>query len=977
MFPPSLKRLPTRLAPDTLHSRVQAPWPRTAVSMGVLLLGGVLHAAAHAEGLVVLPKIEVTGSHIPRIEAQTSSPTQIIRREEIRRTGATTVRELIDSLSGSSQLVNAPNGTRSLSDITANNNSYAAGSSSASLRHLGPQATLVLLNSRRLAPFAMDDDPGMFPNLDTLPLDAIERVEILRSGASAIYGSDAVAGVINIITRRDHQGVELRASHEQSTAASAFKNSSVALTAGFGDLATDRYNLLVNVELYKRNAVTWGEVLGGINPEALKYAPSFGSASTYSNPGNIVEAGGALPGCDPAKIVDGYCMFDRYGRLQAQPSSERANLLVSGQLNFAPQLDGFAELLYSSIDTRLSETYQYYGKPQFTTWFDPSTGRSRMFISRGLPLEHPLNTTGVDDVDFRYRFTDVEPEFTVKSSNYRLLTGLRGIWQGFDWQSAVGTMGGTSVNRQRGFFSDSGFKAVIGDYNHGLESNGTVPVPRDPLFFNRAYRIGQPNSAEVLNALFPSFEHVGRINQTFVDGRMSGPVGSLGGRPIDMAFGFDLRRESLTITPSANLASGDIVGFGVATTDAKRSFGSLFTEANLPVTERLEVQAAARLDKYPGFSANLSPKLGLRFEATSNLMFRATIENGFRAPNLTENAESTRYTFDPVTDPKRCPQARALADDLYVAAAALPDGDPMKAQYESRAAIVTAQECGRNVAAVRSSNPALEPEKAVSSTLGLVIVPADGYLASLDYWHISRRNEIGYKTAQALVNAEDTLPAGVVVRSPFTEDASFTPAERTQYGVNAGSLSAAYSTVENTSRTSTSGLDLALQSRTRTAWGVLTTGAQSSVLLSYYRYSSFLGGYGDNLAGRYNFPRLRASVSAALANGPTTHALRMNYTGSTKLQADYDDTSYSDQSCLDGGWSIGDCRVRRFITFDYFFQYTGVRDLSIGLNVRNLLNTRPPVDYRALGESGGDVIPQDIRDVQRRTVRLTLGYKFL
>ncbi len=948
---------------------------RTAISLAVVALGSAGWPAAPAHAQVVLPKIEVTGSHIPRIEAETSTPTQIVRREEIRRTGVNTVRELIDSLAGSSQLASGPN--RSLSDIQATNVSFAAGSSSASLRHLGPQATLILLNSRRLAPFAMDDEPSMFTNLDTLPLDAIERVEILRSGASAIYGSDAVAGVINIITRRDYQGAELRANHERSTEASAFRSSGLSLTAGFGDLATDRFNLLMNAEYYKRSSVMWGEVLGDLNPEASKHAPGFGSLSTYSHPGNIVEAGGALPGCDPAKLVDGYCMYDRYSRLQARPATERANLLLSGQLNIDAQLQGFAELLYSSTRTRYIEAYPYYGKPQFTHWFDPSTGQARTFIARGLPVEHPLNTTGIEDVDFRYRFTDVDAGFDVRSTNYRLLTGLRGSWDEFDWQSAVGTMGGTTENRQRGYFSDSGFKAVIGDYNHGIENNGSVAVPHDPLFFNRGYRIGEANSAEVLNTLFPSFEHVGRIRQNFIDGKVTGPMASLWGRPVEVALGFDLRHETLRITPSANLAAGDIVGFGVGTTDASRSFGALFAEANVPLSSRLEAQVAARLDKYPGFKANVSPKLGLRFEASKSLLLRGRVESGFRAPNLTENAQSTRYTFEgPVNDPKRCPQARAMADDLNAAADALPDSDPAKAQLQARAAIVTEQECGRYLASVRSSNPALEPEKALSVSTGLVFVPAEGYLGSLDYWRIRRHNEIGYKSTQALINGEDQLPPGTVERVPPSNDPSFSPGERAQYGVDAAALAATHAMVENTAKTSTSGFDLALQTRTRTGWGVLTTGLQSTYLLTYYRYSPFRGGYGDNLAGRYGFPRWRGSLSTALASGPFTNALRMNYTGGTKLQADYDDTAYSDQSCLDGGWSLDDCRVRRYITFDYFFQYTGFRGLTLGLNVRNLFNQRPPVDYRALDESGGGIVPQDLRDAERRTVRLSLDYKF-
>jgi iron complex outermembrane receptor protein len=163
------------------------------------------------------------------------------------------------------------------------------------------------------------------------------------------------------------------------------------------------------------------------------------------------------------------------------------------------------------------------------------------------------------------------------------VTGLKGAWDQYEWESAVGVMGSTTTDRSRGAISDSGFKSVVGNYD---------PSQTDPLFFNREYKIGQPNTAAVLNTLFPENGYDGKITQYFWDGKVSGDITTFNGRPVGLAVGADLRHEKFLITPTANLLAGDIVSNGAATADAKRTTGSMFAEMNLPLTSQLEVQAA-------------------------------------------------------------------------------------------------------------------------------------------------------------------------------------------------------------------------------------------------------------------------------------------------------------------------------------------------------------------------------------------------
>ena len=913
-------------------------------------------------------RVEITGSNIKRIDAETSSPVQIINREEIRRSGAGSVRELLELLPSSSP--------SSLSDISGSN-SFASGASSATLRNLGKQATLVLLNSRRVSPYALADYNEVFTNLDALPLDAVERVEILKNGASAIYGSDAVAGVINIITRRDYQGLQMALSHEQSERNSQFKQSTASITAGFGDLAKDRYNLLANLEVFKRDSVMWRDVLDDMNPVTKARIPQtlLAQYSTFSYPGNLITPNGGVPlaGCPAGMVVSNLCRYDRYTRFEAMPAAERANLLLSGRLRLGGELEGFAELLYAKTKTTYQSPYTTYGVASgITTWGDPSTGRGKTFYPRGLPAGHPLNPTGIDDVELRYRFVDTPSEGVVDSDNYRAIVGLRGAFGNYDWESALNFLGSKSEDRSRGRFSDSAFQRLIGDYN-------ADPLPRD--FFNKpgGYRIGGDNSA-IIGELFPAYGNDGKTTQAAWDGKLSGELMTLPGGPLSFAAGFDIRHEKFTIAPTANLRTGDIVGFGLSDTNGSRTFSALFGELSIPITKKLEAQAAVRVDKFPHLTAHVSPKLGLRFQPTDALMLRGTVEGGFRAPNLTETAPSTKFSFsNGVYDPKRCPQAQALAADLRTRAEGLPDSDPNKSLLEARADIVDQSECAASVAGIAGNNPALKPEISRSFSLGMVLEPVRGTSFTVDYWNIKRKDEIGIKETSDLLSVEgEALPPGSsIVRGAVADDPTFSAAERAQYGVTVGPLNSVTRSFENVSRTKTSGVDLGMTFGSSFSGGRLDAAFLATYLIDYYSYSTVLNRYGDNRAGRYDYPRLTATLSAGLTTGPFTNGFKIRHSSKTSLDEDYyDKDSWDAAGCADRGIAPHECRVHTTSMLDYFFVYRGVKNLALTLYVRNLLDKHPPADLRKLAELGGNIIPQEAGDARRRSLKLSLEYKF-
>lgn len=912
--------------------------------------------------------IEITGSNIKRINAETSSPVQVIRREDIARSGATSVRELLDLLPAGN--------TNALSDINGSN-SFASGASSADLRNLGKQSTLVLLNSRRVAPYALADFNEVFTNLDSLPLDAVERIEILRNGASAIYGSDAVAGVINIITRKTYQGVQVGVDYQKSLTSHRFGQGSARITAGFGDFDTDRFNVLVNLEVFHRDSVMWRDVLQHGNPAMLENIPQGASQlSTFSYPGNIIGAG-PIAGC--TQVISGLCRYDRYARFQAQPKADRVNSLISGRLNLGNDMEAFAELLFSRTKTIYQNTYQTYGSTNpLTQWGNASTGGTETFLYRPLPATHPLNPTGAP-AELRYRFVDGPAYGNDTSDNYRLLTGLKGSYKGYDWESALAFLGSSADDKQRGFFSTSGFKQTIGDYDQ-VDADG---VPTDPNFFNQpnGYRIGQTNSAEVLNTLFPIYGTKGKTAQFAWDGKFSGELTQMAGGPLSFAAGFDLRHEKYTLTPSNNVLTGDIVGLGVTETDASRNFGAIFAELNVPFAKNVETQVAARIDKFPKFGAHVSPKLGLRYQPMPELLLRGTLEGGFRAPNLTESAKSKKASFENgVTDPQRCAQASAYADDLTAQSEALASSDPAQsALLAAQADIVRNNECAAGIPNITSYNPDLKPEVSRSFSLGLVLEPARGFNMSIDYWNIHRKDEIGLKTTQEVLAQEGSLPSGVQVnRNDLSQDTTFnTPALRTQYGVTTGSLQSIVNLFQNISRTKTSGIDVGANATVPTSLGKIGLGLQSTYLINYYSYSNIINGYGDNLAGRYQYPRFKATLDANLDSGPMVNGVRIVHVGQQALQGDYYDADWSAQGCSDNfGIDAERCRVATYSRLDYYFVYKGIKNLTVNVYVRNVLNRYPPFDYKALYQTGGLVIPQQLEDAQRRTLKVAIDYKF-
>jgi len=510
----------------------------------------------------------------------------------------------------------------------------------------------------------------------------------------------------------------------------------------------------------------------------------------------------------------------------------------------------------------------------------------------------------------------------------------------------------------------------------------------DVNFFNQpnGYHPGQVNSAAVINTLFPVFSNTGKTEAEFADAKISGPLFVLPAGNVNFALGGELRHESMNIGVSNNLQTGDIVGYGISTADASRNVESLYTELNVPAMKNLEFSPALRLDKFPDFSAHFSPKLSMLYSPLDSLKFRATFEDGFRAPNLVESANSLKFAFDPgTTDPLRCAQATALANDLGNAAA---NATPTQASLDyARAQQVQTNECNNSVPDEVKNNPNLKPETSKSFGFGLLFEPVKGYSTSLDYWHIDRTNTIGLQTAQQLLaeSATGATPAGSTVnRSALNTaaDPSFSTNDTalngqndfTHYGVTVGPIQDIERGMQNISDQSTSGIDLTFSGLTSLGdWGKLKGVLDSTYNLTYYDTS--ISTSTENLIGQYGYAHFIASMTVVWDFKDFSNSLRYNFTGGYDLQLGQSDTSWSEAGCASNGFSSSQCRVASSRTTDYALFYTGYKNLTLGMNIINLFQQRAPADLRAFGVSG--IIPTNLQDAEGRMLRLSLNYKFM
>jgi iron complex outermembrane receptor protein len=878
-----------------------------------------------------LQRVVITGSNIKRIDGETASPVQILRREDIKATGANTVRQVLDTVTAFD--------TGTLRD-DGSSTSFARGASGASMRGLGKAATLVLVNGRRVSNFAFaDGGQTTFVNVDSIPADAIERVEILKDGASAIYGSDAMAGVINIITRTSYEGLRVSGSTERNESHHYGGQDTAALLGGFGNFERDGYNVFANLEVYRRKEVYLDDVIGYYPAWHKQYvSPAFGDPSLYSMPGTLNEAAGsghaavrqAVASCPASqRNATGLCTQDLNSINPMSDPAQRVNLFTQGRLKINNDLRAFGEVSYSRTKTIYHPLPYANAAGSPTTWFDGLKKISQSVNKPKLAVGNPANPFAFPvGIDYRFMDNVAMWEHPATANQYRVMAGLEGtLHNGWEWQAALGRIGADAKARDRGPDRDAMPAAVA----------------------SGEYKLGGPNSQELLDRMFPRTGTDGKISQDWVDGKISGELMSLPAGPLSFAFGGEFRRESMYVKSTDNVVNAQIIGRGSLWIDGERNMSALYAELNAPVTEKLEVNAALRMDKADGFDSHLSPKVGVKFVATPALIFRGTLAGGFRTPNIPETLGKVGLTgfFNSTLDPKRCDTAIAIRDVLKNGNAT--DKNDATTAYNSG--------CLTSVPAMISANKNLKPETSRSLTLGFVFEPLKDTSIAVDYFKIERKDEISYRAPSYVLQREDKPEyAALLVRNAVSDQDrrlagranELSPGANLGFAV--GTIQSLLLNYENFGKTETSGIDIDATTRFNMgSLGTLNLGLTNTLALSYRQWDVDAGTYRPNIIGLRGSPRLISVLSTGWKKGAFTTTMRVSRSSATALNFDETDVNtWNEAGCMarikpGAGYP---CVRPADVRTDLNFLYTGFKNLRLTFNIRNALLQAAPIDLR-------------------------------
>ena len=938
----------------------------------VVAMSGVTSLSAIAQD--ASQRVEITGSNIRRAASETASPIQTVSRDDIAKSGKTSVAELLQTLA----VDNAGSVPVSFG------NGFASGASGISLRGLGAASTLVLINGRRIAPYGLaDDGQKVFADLNVIPLEAVDRVEILKDGASAIYGSDAIAGVVNVILRKDFSDTILKASIGQSRYNDG-KNYTAAITTGRGDLQRDKYNFLFNIEatkkdpIWNRNRIGRGVVgqsdlrpfgydavsSGGSNGGAGAILGNNSSTSAingnvrnpttldYYNRGNLAGLGftRTFPAAACSNFTNhaqgdpgGGCLIDAQQIYsQVLPSQETGNLFARGAMMLGADTQVYAELnLYHSKSVSSSTPSGVSASTGF-----PGGPIANNTIALG--AAHPDNPYFGTAARIRYIAADVGPRVSNVTSDFnRFVLGVKGTLGSWDYDTAL-LSSETKVNNSRtGFLQrDATFallnptgvgtlKAGVANSVAAAATNAAYAALPAGTYWRIAENAGL-NSAAMYAALSPAISNGANAKTTQVDAKASRDLMQLGGGALSLALGAEFRRESVRLDPTSGTERGNIIGLGFSAYDGSRTLSAGYAELFAPITKTFEANAAVRFDHYSDVGNSTTPKIGLKWTPIQQFAIRGTYAEGFRAPSAAENGRGGLAAFTTAKDPLRC--------TLGVASAC----------------------ASGSVAIITSPNPALVPESSKSATLGLIFDPFPGTSVSLDIWQIQRRKEINQETAVS------AIAAGHVARDPSS--ATAIPGDP-------GPIIAVLANYVNSSQTTVRGFDVDARQTFKLANSKLGFDVKWTHLLTYTRVeqdgtsTNFAGSHGNcDVTNCIGTPADRINFGTSFETGAWRIAAIANYRGSMQNKNFKDDPAGCASSLASGADAPPGCTIGSFTTVDLTARWQVTPKLEIFGSIQNLFDVKPPIDPLTYGAVSYN--PLDYSGAVGRYFNIGLKFKF-
>ncbi len=936
--------------------------------------------------------IVVTGSRIKRDPNDSPLPLTVITTQELEREGINSPEQLVSFLT--------TNGTgldnlASNADVVGGAQRGNNGASSANLRSQGANATLVLLNGRRVAAHGLN---GGVVDVNQIPFAAVERVEVLKDGASAIYGTDAIGGVLNFILKKDYQGLGAQGFVDvtQRGGGNIFRVSGIA---GYGDLDTNGFNIMASV------SHSWNKELRGDQRSFVNtFQPDRGvSVDTRGTPFATILplAGTAFPSAASTPLIPGSTTIRASGGINVLdlPGGPGCNA-IDGMAPYDPVLWAFPQAEFACAwDTGRAAVLQ---QPlQTLTWMGRAVARVG---------DHEIYAEIVgSDADASKRFSNLQlvPNTTTQRFAYTRIPGVNSASFdavasritsffpstaaqiaatpsfGFRWRCiecgrrqidtntktnriAIGTEGpiADGWDYRAGFtFAESKSQSRLGGgyYFRGTTSTG-APDPNAPT----APGATQPGIIGVLNSgrlnpfLFPGqtqsqealamlaavsakgvILYGGKYTLKQVDASISGELFDLPGGTVQLAAGVDVREEKYRFNGDVRAAAARPVIIaapfddGNALAGVSRDIKAAYAELLIPAFEGFELTAAVRIDDYDGFGSTTNPKFSFKYRPADWLMFRGSYNTGFRAPSFNQifnGFTDAVYTGRDLADPQRC-----------------PGGVPN----------TTDPNCAVITPFIRQGGKlTLGPETAEQYSFGVVFEPSPNFSASLDFWHIERSNTIQILSLRQLIDNFKLFPEA------FIRDGSGNLSVIDQRWINAGG-------------SVTRGLEVTLRGRGELFGGDWSAGLDGTYLLRKKERVVESVPYGPSQIGVFSFAgdlglRWKHNLFLGYNIGD------WNFTLSQIFRSGYKNQKLPGVANGSVNPPRFNERVSDYFLYNASLSYDGLlKNTKITLGIRNIFNTNPPfaITYDSNFGSGSSWEPR-VADPRGRSFTLLWDFKF-
>ncbi len=891
--------------------------------------------ASKNDQATVLQEIVVTGSMIERPASETAEAITVIKADSLKNLGIVNIEQALSTITSNTTSLN----------IAQSVGTFSGGGTYANLRNLGNGRTLVLLDGHRLADNAFS---GNAVDLSGIPFSAIESVQVLREGASALYGSDAIAGVINFITKKDYRGAEIDGTYNYPQA-SGGATANANFTFGHGSLAENGYNFMITGSYSRQNelqATQRGFSASGFNPaEGIVNTNGIGTwpATFQDANGNLWEPG--YPACAGNPFVTTY-----FGSCQYRYSA------ATDLLPYSKNLSGLASFTKTLPGNNTLGIQYFYARNKVIAWSGPI-----FYFFQMTPQADPT-------------YYPTAAGLTCVSAPCSAPPALNGPISVF-WTPPDNARYGDNINtEQRALISFSGDNAgwryaLHLNYSQNENEDGNVGgYPNENLLAtggsggilsNLINPFGPQSAAgETLinNSYINGIYQTGKMKRWSVSGHASHKLGDAfhAGRNAVVAMGFDVRGNHFdsATTPYNNLVSQatGLTDFAVA---GSRTAQALFVELNVPMAKSLDVDVSDREDRYSDFGRTNNGKVTVRYQPTRYLTFRGAASTGFRAPTL----------YDLYNPPTLSASTGGTVGNV----------SPI-CQSGNYTTLWSSTVCSNQGIGLFGGNPNLTPETSQNFDFGIIVEPIRNLGITLDYYRILLKNTISNIPANSIYQEPATFANYIKANNQGTLTPSI------QEGADCNPYTAptcGYIIVndQNTGHLSTDGLDLSVRYLQHTSIGTFREDLEGTATTQFL-VQQYTGGPTYNVVGEWNH-----SIAPAIR---WQHELRVDWTSPGREWgaglANHFMTGYVDEFGI-GPTNSGPLRhVGNQSTWDVYASYRPdyrpIRGMTVLFGIRNLFNTNPPFTNAQQGNFAAGYSSLFSNPILR-DFYLNLKYKFL